>query len=320
MLHVVTGAAGFIGSRLVAALNQAGVGEILAVDDLKNGAKSRNLAALEIDDYLDKRDFLAQLESGRLDGAIEAVLHQGACSDTTEANGRYMLSVNYEYSKRLLEWCAGRCAFLYASSAATYGDGKRGFREEPACEWPLNVYGFSKQLFDRYVRRVLPSAKTQVVGVRYFNVYGPQENHKGRMASVVFKFHGQATRREPLSIFEGSDKFVRDFVFVDDCVEVNLFFLDHPERRGVFNCGSGRAESFEKLAQATARHYAGAKIVHIPFPADLVGKYQDYTCADLTALRRAGYEREFSSLDAGVAAYVRVLQQSGGYFTSPART
>ena len=314
-MYIVTGGAGFIGSNLVRGLNRRGIDDILVVDDLEHGDKHKNLNSLEFSDLVDYRDLLALLPKL---GSFEAVLHQGACSDTTESNGRFMLSVNYEFSKRLLERCLGRCPFIYASSAATYGDGKRGFREEAECEWPLNVYGFSKQLFDRHVRRLLPNAKTQIAGLRYFNVYGPQENHKGRMASVVFKFHGQATRGEPLSIFEGSDKFVRDFVLVDDCVAVNLHFLDHPERSGIFNCGSGKPESFEKLAQTTAKHYPGAKIARIPFPADLSGKYQDYTCADLTALRRAGYTREFEGLDAGVAKYVDVLQRTGGFFTTPA--
>jgi ADP-L-glycero-D-manno-heptose 6-epimerase len=314
-MFIVTGGAGFIGSNLVRGLNARGIDDILIVDDLEHGDKHRSLNGLEFDDFVDYRDFrdnLARFAGGKID----AIFHQGACSDTTEKNGRYMLSVNHEYSKTLLHFALGRCPFLYASSAAVYGNGDNGFREERECEWPLNVYGFSKQLFDRYVRTRSEQALTQVVGLRYFNVYGPQENHKGRMASVVLKFHEQANTTGELKIFAGSEKFLRDFVFVDDVVAVNLHFLDHRERSGIFNCGSGRAESFRALAEATARHYAGARITDIAFPDDLRGKYQAFTCADLTRLRAAGYAREFTSLEQGVAAYVRVLKNGGGYYRS----
>jgi len=212
-----------------------------------------------------------------------------------------MMAVNYEFTLRLLERALGRCPFLYASSAAVYGDGSKGFREELGCEDPLNVYGFSKYLVDRHVRRVLPGAKTQVAGLRYFNVYGPQENHKGRMASVVLHFHQQIARGEPLKIFEGSQGFRRDFVHVDDAVAVNLFLLDNPLVRGIFNCGTGVAESFRELAELTASHYPGARVEEIPFPADLKGVYQAYTQADLTRLRAAGYDGAFATLEAGVA-------------------
>ena len=291
---------------------------MLVVDDLSRGEKHLGLNALEFRDYLDYRDFLAQLDRFA-DAPVEAVFHQGACSDTMERDGRYMLEVNYEYSKRLLEFCLGRCPFLYASSASVYGNGESGFREDPACEWPLNVYAFSKFLFDRHVRLVLPEARTQVVGLRYFNVYGPQENHKGRMASVVYKFHHQIGADGRLEVFEGSEGFRRDFVYVDDAVDVNLHFLDHPEVSGIFNCGSGRAESFLALAEATAAHYEGAEVRAIPFPPELEGKYQGYTCADLTALRAAGYRREFRSLEEGVAAYVELLKASGGYYRTAAK-
>jgi ADP-L-glycero-D-manno-heptose 6-epimerase len=317
-MFIVTGGAGFIGSNLVRGLNRRGIDDVVIVDDLEHGEKHLALNSLEFEDLVDYRDFRERLPRYASE-KIEAIFHQGACSDTTERNGRYMLAVNFEYSKELLAFALGRCPFLYASSAAVYGDGKAGFREDPECEWPLNVYGFSKQIFDRHVRRLLPGAKSQIVGLRYFNVYGPQENHKGRMASVVFKFHGQATSSGALSVFEGSDRFVRDFVYVDDVVEVNLFFLDRRGASGIFNCGSGRAESFRKLAETTAAHYPGARVVAIPFPGDLEGKYQRYTCADLGALRAAGYAREFTSLERGVAAYVSVLKESGGYYRSPAR-
>ena len=311
-MYIVTGGAGFIGSNLVRGLNLRGIDDVLIVDDLTNGEKHLGLNGLDFVELVDYRDFLEGLDP--LDRRkVKAVFHQGACSDTTERDGRFMMSVNYEFSKQLLEWAQGRCPFLYASSAATYGDGSAGFREEPACEWPLNVYGFSKLVFDQHVRRILPKAKTQVAGLRYFNVYGPQENHKGRMASLVFKLYQQAAAGGELTVFEGSDDFRRDFVHVDDAVAVNLFLLDHPEVRGVFNCGTGRAESFRHLADCTASHLAGAKVVEVPFPDDLKGKYQAFTQADLTRLRAAGYTAPFRSLEQGVADYVRVLSESGGY-------
>jgi len=313
-ITIVTGGAGFIGSNLVRGLNLRGIGDILIVDDLTQGEKHLGLNGLDFVDVVDYRDFLAGLDDFD-PGRVAAVFHQGACSDTTERDGRFMLSVNYEYSKQLLAWCLGRCPFLYASSAAVYGDGSGGFREEAACEWPLNVYGFSKLLFDQHVRRVLPGASTQVAGLRYFNVYGPQENHKGRMASLVFKLYGQAAAGGELTVFEGSDDFRRDFVHVDDAVAVNLFLLDHPKVSGIFNCGTGRAESFRHLADCTASHFAGARVREVPFPDDLVGKYQAFTQADLTRLRAAGYAAPMRALEQGVEDYVRVLKTSGGYHT-----
>ena len=318
---LVTGAAGFIGANLVHALSARQPFSVFGVDNMSRPEKFHNIVDAEVADFADKEDFLVRLKAGEFDGKFSAVLHQGACSNTMETDGRYMLSVNYEYSKRLLGACLGRCPFIYASSAAVYGNGDDGFREEPECEHALNVYAYSKVLFDRHVRRVLPWAPTQVAGLRYFNVYGPQENHKGRMASVVYKFHHQIAEHGELQVFAGSEDFRRDFIFVDDAVDVNLFFLEHPEARGIFNCGTGRAESFLALAAATAAHYEGCRIVHVPFPESLVGKYQAYTQADLTRLRDAGYARPFTSLSDGVAAYVKILKEGGGYhcllYTSP---
>jgi ADP-L-glycero-D-manno-heptose 6-epimerase len=313
---IVTGGAGFIGSNLVRGLNRRGIDDILVVDDLQVGEKHRNLNALRFRDLVDYRDFEEHLADWRTQ-RLEAVFHQGACSDTTERDGRFMLRVNTEYSKKLLDFSLGRCPFLYASSASVYGDGSRGFREEEECEEPLNVYAFSKFLFDRHVRVLGPRARTQVVGLRYFNVYGPQENHKGRMASVIHRFHRQVEAGGDLELFEGSEDFRRDFVFVQDAVEMNLFFLDHPEIGGIFNCGTGSAESFRTLAELVASHYPRARVREIPFPADLSGKYQGFTCADLGRLRRAGYEREFTPLADGVAAYVARLKEDDGYYRLP---
>ncbi|MFY9314770.1 MAG: ADP-glyceromanno-heptose 6-epimerase [Burkholderiales bacterium] len=328
MLHVVTGAAGFIGSRLVAALNHAGVTEILAVDNLQNGAKSKNLAPLEIDDYLDKREFLAQLESGRLDGAIEAVLHQGACSNTMETDGRYVMENNYAYSKALFDWCQDeQVPLVYASSAAVYGAG-REFGEARENEDPLNVYAYSKYLFDQYVRKrtagfSASAGGAQVAGLRYFNVYGPNEAHKGRMASVAFHAFNQFRAEGRVKLFVGSDGYEdgaqqRDFVHVDDAVSVNLWLLENRGVSGIFNCGTGRAQTFNDVAAAVINTIEGFDlsvqelvekrfIEYIPFPPALAGKYQSYTQADLARLREAGYEGAFRPVEEGVAHYVREL-------------
>jgi ADP-L-glycero-D-manno-heptose 6-epimerase len=323
MLTVVTGAAGFIGSRLVAGLNRAGITQILAVDDLENGAKSRNLAALEIDDYLDKREFLALLESGRLDGSIDSVLHQGACADTMETDGRYVMENNYAYSKALFDWCQDEeVPLIYASSAAVYGAG-REFAEARENEHPLNVYAYSKFLFDQYVRKRFEQRNAQVAGLRYFNVYGPNEAHKGRMASVAFHAFNQFRAEGRVKLFVGSDGYAdggqqRDFVHVDDVVRVNLWLLENREVSGIFNCGTGRAQTFNDVAAAVINTINGADapveelverglIEYIPFPPQLVGKYQSYTEADLGRLREAGCEASFRTVEQGVADYVRSL-------------
>ena len=323
MLYVVTGAAGFIGSRLVGALNRAGIGDILAVDDLEDGAKAKNLAAIEIEDYLDKREFLSQLETGRLDGGIEAILHLGACSDTMETDGRYMMENNYAYSKALFDWCQDEQApFIYASSAAVYGPGKE-FGETRENEDPLNVYAYSKYLFDQYVRKRIENRTAQVAGLRYFNVYGPNEAHKGRMASVAFHAFNQFRAEGRVKLFEGSDGYGdgeqrRDFVHVDDAVSVNLWLLENRDISGIFNCGTGQAQTFNEVAAAVINTIEGIElsiqemvdkrfIEYIPFPAQLAGKYQSYTQADLSRLREAGYPGGFQPVEEGVAAYVREL-------------
>jgi len=256
MYIVVTGAAGFIGSNLVKALSDRGEHEVLAVDDLKQGDKFVNLVDSDIADYLDKDDFLRELANGAFDGALAAISHQGACSDTTETDGRYMMQNNYRYSRELFEFCIDEeVPFVYASSAAVYGAGP-DFREERECESPLNVYGYSKFLFDEYVRRNWPERSSQVVGLRYFNVYGAHEQHKGRMASVAFHFFNQYRASGKVRLFEGSGGYAdgeqrRDFVSVEDAVAVNLYFLDHPRQSGIFNVGTGAAQSFNDVAVAT---------------------------------------------------------------------
>jgi ADP-L-glycero-D-manno-heptose 6-epimerase len=327
MLHVVTGAAGFIGSRLVAALNREGITEILAVDNLENADKLPNLVGCEIEDYLDKREFIARLEAGQFDGSVEAVLHQGACSDTLAADGRYVMENNYRYSRALLGWCQEEeVPLVYASSAAVYGAGAAGFREERACEAPLNVYGYSKFLFDQHVRRTLPARAAQIVGLRYFNVYGPNEAHKGRMASVAWHAWHQLAAEGRVKLFVGSGGFGdgeqrRDFIHVDDVVQLNLHFLEHRERSGIFNCGTGRAQSFNELAAAVINAARGTRalaaelaaqqlIEYVPFPPQLAARYQSFTEADLTQLRAAGYDGEFMDVAQGVAAYVQERLQA----------
>ena len=320
---VVTGAAGFIGSNLVRALNARGERDIIAVDNLARADKVRNLADCDISEFVDKDDFLDRLLDGDFDD-VDAVLHQGACSDTMESDGRYMMRNNYRYSRMLVDWCqVEEVPFLYASSASVYGSGTV-FREERIYEAPLNVYAYSKALFDQYVRTLIAEGGAQIVGFRYFNVYGQREQHKGRGSSVAFHFFNQYRAEGKVRLFESSGGYAngeqrRDFVHVDDIVRANLFFLDHPELSGIFNCGTGRAQSFNDVAVAvlnashdgpskTAAEWVDAgRIEYIPFPAALSGKYQSFTQADLTKLRAAGYSTPFASVEEGVAQYVKHL-------------
>lgn len=308
---VVTGAAGFIGSNIVLALNARGRSDILAVDDLTDGTKFRNLAEAEIADYLDKDEFLLRVEAGTL-GKIDAVFHQGACSATTEWNGKFVMDVNYRYSKALLHFCQlHRAPYFYASSASVYGMGAQGFREERGCEKPLNMYAYSKFAFDQYVRRLWKEGalKSQVVGLRYFNVYGPREQHKGGMASTAFHFNNQILASGECRLFEGSDGYPdggqrRDFIHVDDCVAMNLWFWDHAGKSGIFNCGTGRAQPFNDIAQAVIAWHGKGAVKYVPFPENLVGRYQSFTEADHAQLRAAGYDRPFLTVEQGVKKYL----------------
>lgn len=327
---VVTGGAGFIGSNLVLGLNRRGHTDILVVDDLTEGDKFVNLVDGQIADYLHKDDFRRRVASGEL-GSIEAVFHQGACSDTTERNGQYMLDNNYRVTRELFEYCQARkIPFIYASSAAVYGAGPV-YAESASNERPLNVYGYSKFLFDQVLRRHLDTLAAPVVGLRYFNVYGPNEQHKARMASVAFHNMNQFRSVGHVRLFGGWDGYgdggqMRDFIHVDDVVDVNLFFLDHASQSGIFNCGTGRAQPFNDVASTvvnTLREHQGQAALplaqqveqgllrYIDFPEDLKGRYQSHTQADLTQLRAAGYARPFRDVQTGVSQYVRDLIAQG---------
>jgi ADP-L-glycero-D-manno-heptose 6-epimerase len=327
MYYIITGAAGFIGSNLVKALNQRGENNIIAVDNLKNADKFKNLVDCEIADYLDKQVFLGKLQDGFFDGLVRAVLHQGACSDTMETDGRYMMDNNYQYTLELLNYCQNEeIPFLYASSASVYGGGSV-FKESRECEAPLNVYAYSKFLIDQIVRRRWQKRSAQVVGLRYFNVYGSREAHKGRMASVAYHFFNQYRAEGRVKLFEGCDGYanggqLRDFVSIEDVVKVNMYFLDNLQKSGIFNLGTGQAQSFNDVAVATINTLRKAEskpvlslvemqqqglISYIPFPERLRGKYQSYTQADISALRSSGYSGDFLSVEQGVARYVEQM-------------
>lgn len=311
---IVTGGAGFIGSNLVKALNNRGRSDVVVVDDLTDGTKFRNLVDCDLADYRDKDDFISDIIESVDLGDIEAVFHQGACSDTTEWDGHYMLENNFEYSKLLMEYCLDRdIPFIYASSASVYGGG-RTFVEDRAHEAPLNVYGYSKFLFDQYVRQRLDGLRTQVAGFRYFNVYGPREQHKGKMASVAFHMDAQVRETGKARLFEGCDGFGdgeqrRDFIHVDDVVAVNLWFLDHPEVSGIYNVGTGRSQTFNDVANAVIGYHDKGVIEYIRFPENLVGRYQSFTEADIGKLRQAGYTNEFKTVEQGVKEYMEWLHR-----------
>lgn len=312
---IVTGGAGFIGSNLVHALNQRGYSDIIVVDDLKDGTKFRNLVDCEIADYRDKDQFLQQVLSGAVLGPVEAVFHQGACSDTTEWDGQYMMNVNYEYSKVLLEYCLARnIPFIYASSASVYGGGSV-FKEERQYEAPLNMYGYSKFQFDQYVRRRMKAGlKSQIVGFRYFNVYGPREQHKGKMASTAFHFNNQILAEGRCKLFSGSDGYAdgeqrRDFIHVTDVCAVNLWAWQHPKISGIFNLGTGRSQTFNDVANAVIKFHGKGRIEYIPFPENLKGRYQSFTQADMEALRSAGCEHQFMTVEQGVEKYLAWLNK-----------
>ncbi|THB67622.1 MAG: ADP-glyceromanno-heptose 6-epimerase [Gammaproteobacteria bacterium] len=312
---IVTGGAGFIGSNIVKSLNEKGYSDILVVDNLSNGKKFRNIADCEIADYIDKDDFLEMVISEKgLPDRIEAIFHQGACSTTTEWDGRYMMKNNFEYSKIVLHFAIKRgIPFIYASSAATYG-GSRAFQEGSQFEKPLNVYGYSKLLFDQYVRRILPKTRSLVVGLRYFNVYGPREQHKGSMASVAYHLNNQLLESGKVKLFAGSDGYNdgeqrRDFIYVGDVVKTNLWLFENQPKSGIFNLGTGRSQTFNDVANAVINWHQKGEIEYIPFPEHLKGSYQSYTQAEMASLENAGYKEPFLDVETGVSLYLDWLSR-----------
>lgn len=318
---IVTGGAGFIGSNIVKKLNERGIDDILVVDDLTDGRKCRNLQSLQFADYMDYEDFADLMADGSFDcGPVDVIFHEGACSDTMNYDGRYMMKNNYEGSKDILHYCLERrIPLLYASSASTYGSGKHGFREVSDCEEALNPYAFSKLQFDRYVRRVLPYAQSQVAGFRYFNVFGPQENHKDRMASLIFQKYHELKEKGKITLFEGTAGYenggqIRDFIYVNDVVKVLFYFWEHPELSGIYNCGTGMGHTFNEFVKGIIDYCGTGSIEYVPFPEILKGKYQSFTTADTTKLTDAGYDKGFTPLVDAVKEYCELLDKHDGYF------
>lgn len=306
---VVTGGAGFIGSNIVAALNREALEDILVVDDLSDGRKFANLVGLRFAEYLDKDEFRQRILTNSI-ARPDAIIHQGACTTTTEWDGRYMMDVNYRYSLELLEFCvANEVPLIYASSAAVYGASTEFRENDTALEKPLNVYGYSKLLFDQAVRRVLDKARSQIVGLRYFNVYGPGESFKGSMASVAYHLHQQLSDGDEVRLFKGSHGYGpgeqrRDFVYVADIARLNVWLLNHPACSGIFNAGTGASATFNEVAQAVIDWHDRGRIRYIDFPEGLAERYQSFTQADIGALRSAGYGESFTGVAAGVRDYL----------------
>jgi len=331
-MYVVTGGAGFIGANIVKALNDRGISAILVVDNLEKADKFHNLVDCEMADYMDKREFIKKIRDGAINDKFDVIFHEGACSDTMEHNGLYMMSNNYDYTRDLLHYCQEKQApFIYASSASVYGGGSV-FSESREHEAPLNVYGYSKFLMDQYVRRMFDKRTAQIAGFRYFNVYGDREQHKGRMASVAFHHYNQYKDTGKVKLFEGYDGYgdgeqSRDFISVEDVVSINLWFLDNPDKSGIFNVGTGRAQPFNDIAVATVNTFRKKNgesaltleqmkkegiLEYIDFPDALKGKYQSYTEADISALRNIGYDKDLYDVANGVDRYVtRLIEKYG---------
>jgi len=315
---IVTGGAGFIGSNIVRALNERGRTDILIVDNLGNSEKYKNLIGLRFVDYRHKEDFIKNLDSAAQN--VEAIFHNGACSNTMEYDVNFMMNSNYEYSKELFKLCIRKkIPFIYASSAAVYGLGKKGFREEEACEAPINPYAFSKLLFDRYVRQFLGKIDSKIIGLRYFNVYGPQESHKGKMASIFYQIYKRMKLGGGPRLFKGTDGYrdgeqKRDFIYVKDVAKINLWCLDNPIANGIYNCGTGHAHTFNDVAKAMIESmHSKMRTTYCEFPDELIGKYQSYTEADMKKIQAAGYKGGFTNFVVAVEEYCRFLE-AGGYY------
>lgn len=321
---VVTGGAGFIGSAIVAALNKRGFTEILVVDELGSSEKWKNLRALTVADYMEKDDFLDLVMDDGLPDTIRTIFHMGACSSTTERDLGFLIHNNFEYSKSLALWADEHDArFIYASSAATYGDGSQGFDDDEAklqILRPLNPYGFSKQIFDLWARK--QGLLRSVVGLKYFNVFGPNEYHKGDMSSYVLKGFEQIKATSQVKLFRSGDpqyadgEYVRDFVYVKDAVDMTLFFMDNPDVSGLYNIGTGRARTWNDYVTAifSAMNQA-PNIEFIDMPASISNQYQYYTQASMDKLRRVGYEKPFTPLEDAVSDYVQNYLEQGEYLS-----
>lgn len=316
-MYIITGGFGFIGSNLVRGLNAQGIEDIIVVDDLTQSQKFSNLVGCHIQDYLDKEEFIKIVRhSPKLLSGIDTIYHQGACTDTMEYDGKFMMENNFHYSKELLHFCIEKEAkFIYASSAAVYGNGTN-FEEKFENEAPINIYGYSKYIFDQYVRRFIGNSRTTIVGLRYFNVFGPNESHKGKMASVIFQFYNQLKNTNVIKLFKGTDGILdgeqkRDFVHVSDVIRINLSFLKNGSKNGIYNVGSGNARSFNDVAKCMIDSLGAGEIEYIPFPEVLQNKYQNYTKANITSLRGNGYAEEFTLLEDGIKNYIELLQNEG---------
>ena len=285
-------------------------------DDLTNGYKIKNISDLRIADYVDKDDLQLYLSAGKLK-EIEVIFHLGACSSTTEWNGNFLMKNNFEYSKELFHWAQiNQVPFIYASSASVYGLGVKGFSESESCEQPINAYAYSKLIFDQYVRRHMHKSSSQVVGLRYFNVYGPREGHKGNMVSPAFSFFSQAKETGIITIFEGSHGYLagehrRDFVHVSDCADINLWFYENDDVSGIFNVGTGKSASFNDVAAQIIKNMGSGEIEYVTFPSHLQGHYQSFTEANINALRRVGYDNDFMDIERGIYDYCCWLKESG---------
>ena len=316
---IVTGGAGFIGSNIVKELNNHGHSDILIVDNLGSSEKYKNLIGLHYLDYCHKEDFFEDIDYYAENA--EAVFHEGACSDTMEYDVNYMMRNNYETSKALLDFCNYKgLPFIYASSASTYADGHNGFSEGDKCEGALNPYAFSKLAFDRYVRHFLPNTRSKVIGLRYFNVYGPQEAHKGKMASIFYQFYNQIQKDGAAKLFKGTGGYGdgeqrRDFIYVKDVVKVNLYCLENDVANGIYNCGTGQAHTYNEAAQAVIEALGMGKIEYRDFPEGLRGKYQSFTEADTTQLLKTGYNGGFTDFKAAVKEYCDLLESNSGYYS-----
>ena len=313
---IVTGGAGFIGSNLVRGLNARGIDDLLIIDEFEDGREPPpNVRDCNVAGYMDKGEFRRLIEAREFDTNVRAILHQGACSDTMEEDTEHVMDNNFNYSKVLLDYALeSGIAFVYASSAAVYGNGSR-FAEDPSNEAPLNLYGHSKLAFDQYVRRMLPSAESTIVGLRYFNVYGPNEAHKGRMASMVYQAFCQLKETKLVKLYQGTDGFadgeqMRDFIYVSDVVDVNLHLAFGDVKKGIFNVGTGEGRSFNDVANAWISLLGSGEIAYVPLPDELEGKYQSFTQADTSSLRSAGYRASFTPLEEGIARYHKALETS----------